>query len=84
MFIVVESDFSTNTFGKNNNYIDLMDYQEPQSEQYGNPEQVGNKSMTGKQVVNKTKAKAEEVKMKATDFFESLIWWNLSIIYYEL
>ena len=50
-----------------------MNYQEAQSEQYGNPEQTGNKSLTGKQVLNKTKATAEEVKMKATDFFESLI-----------
>ena len=36
-FIVVASDFSTNVYGKNNNYLDLMDYQEQQSEQYGNP-----------------------------------------------
>ena len=36
-FIIVASDFSTNVYGKNNNYLDLMDYQEQQSEQYGNP-----------------------------------------------
>ena len=76
-----EVNFATNAFSLNNNYLDLVNAREAQSEQYGyyDPSEKVTTldkmklDLTGKQMMNKTKAAAAELKMKATDFIDSLL-----------
>ena len=63
---LVNGDFATNAFGFNNNYIDLVNSREAQSEQFGHFDPSEKKTtldkmkldMTGKQMMNATKATA--------------------------
>lgn len=77
----VVNDFTTNAYSINNNYLDLVNSREAQSEQFGVFDPSEKKTtldkmkldMTGKQMMNRTKATAGELKGKAADFFESLL-----------
>ena len=81
LLIEVSGDFSTNTYGQYSNYLELVNHREEKSEEWGSSRDSQPKGiidqmkldMTGKQMMNKTRMTAVDLKKKAVDYMDSLI-----------
>lgn len=73
-----ENQFATNTYGQYSNYLDLMDGKQDGSDTWGMEDPTKKKTflenvkpdITGKQMLNKTRMTAVEMKKKAVDLLD--------------